>query len=410
MFTETNDARVLILTADVGDGHLAAGRALQEHLAARYDIEAQMQDGLALLGAAAQHLIRDGYRRQLEVAPWAFNLSYRTWRSVRPLQAVGGRMLYLTGRRRLGALLRERRPDVVVSTHPALTAALARMRMRGEVDAAVCAMVLDLTDNPMWCHRGADRHIVMHPIALPWVRRYAGGGSVVACHPLVSPRFVVPQDRDAVRARLDVAADEVLVVISGGGWGVGMLADGADAALAAGADHIVVLAGRNARLREDLSRRYAGEPRVRVRGFTDQMPQLLGGADALVHGTGGMTSHEALACGCPLIGYGTTLPHVREHNRALAELGLCRVAEDRMTLEAILREHVEGAPRPSCCHDDLPGVDCAGAVLAAAPARRRTRRRLRLHPLDAPLPAYSMSVQIAAEDADTAVALSAAGA
>jgi UDP-N-acetylglucosamine:LPS N-acetylglucosamine transferase len=288
-------ARILILTADVGDGHVAAGRALREQLAAHYDIQADVRDGLALLGPAAQHIIRDGYRRQLAVAPWAYNLSYQACRRVRPLQAAGGQLLYLAGRRRLGEFVRDHSADVVVSTHPALTAALARMRVHGELDAALCALVLDLTDNPMWCHRGADRHIVMHPVALPWVRRHIGGGSVIACHPLVSPRFVAPEDRDTVRAGLGVGPGEPLVVVSGGGWGVGALADGADAALAAGARHVVVLAGRNVRSSEDLSRRYTDEPRVRVLSFTDRMPELLGGADVLVHGTGGMTSHEALA-------------------------------------------------------------------------------------------------------------------
>ena len=49
---------------------------------------------------------------------------------------------------------------------------------------------------------------------------------------------------------------------------------------------------------------FAGEPRVRVLGFTDSMSDLLAAADVLVHSTGGVTCLEALARDCPVVAYG----------------------------------------------------------------------------------------------------------
>ena len=131
----------------------------------------------------------------------------------------------------------------VVSTHPALTAALGRMRRRGQLRAVLCATITDLTDNPMWCDPGTDMHVVMDPIAIPWVERHAGVGSAVAVRPLISPRFRRPGDAAQARHALELAPEGSIVVVSGGGWGVGALDAGVAAALAGGADQVVVLAG-----------------------------------------------------------------------------------------------------------------------------------------------------------------------
>ena len=349
------ELRVLILTADVGEGHVAAGRALHESLGAIPGTSATVEDGLITLGRPARALIRDGYRSQLRSAPWTFTVMYLCWRWIAPLRWAGGWALYRVGRRRLRALVTARGADVVVSTHPALTVALGRMRRRGELDAVLCATITDLVENPMWCHRGTDLHVVMHPDCVAWVQRRAGRDSVVAVRPLVAGRFHAPRDVAGARTTLGLPLSDTLVVVSGGGWGVGALADGVAAALAAGADRVLALAGRNAEARTALDARFAADARVTVLGFTAQMPELLHAANVLVHGTGGVTTLEAIACGCPVVAFGTQLPHVREHNATLARLGLCAVARDRDELTATLATQL-ASPAPT------------GVVLTEAPA------------------------------------------
>lgn len=360
--------RVLILSADVGEGHVAAARALEEGLLERGGANVVNEDGLHCLGRLARRLIRDGYRRQLRRAPDSFNRLYLLWRRTPVLRAIGARLLYRAGRRRLARRMRAVRPDIVVSTHPALTAALGRMRRRGQLRAVLCATITDLTDNPMWCDPGTDVHVVMDPIAIPWVERHAGVGSAVAVRPLISPRFRLAADAAQARRGLELPAQGSVVVVSGGGWGVGALDVGIAAALAGGADHVIALAGRNEAAEARLTERFGSEPRVRVLGFTDRMPELLRAADALVHGTGGMTSLEAVECGCPVIAFGTWLAHVEEHNRALEKLGLCTVVRDERQLasaigEAVRRERSTVTVPAAAVAE--PRADAAAVVLAA---------------------------------------------
>jgi len=358
--------RILILSADVGEGHIAAARALEEGLLELDGASVVHEDGLHCLGRLARRLIRDGYRRQLRCAPESYNRLYTLWRGVPVLRAVGARLLYRAGRRRLARRMRALHPDVVVSTHPALTAALGRMRRRGQLRAVLCATITDLTDNPMWCDPGTDLHVVMDPVAIPWVERHAGAGSAVAVRPLISPRFRLPGDAADARRALDLPPGGSVVVVSGGGWGVGALDAGVAAALAGGADRVVALAGRNPAAEARLNALFGDEPRVTVLGFTDRMPELLRAADALVHGTGGMTSLEAVECGCPVIAFGTRLVHVEEHNRALEELGLCTVARDERQLADAVAEAVRRPRTERAVREDLtPRADAAAVIMAA---------------------------------------------
>jgi UDP-N-acetylglucosamine:LPS N-acetylglucosamine transferase len=358
--------RVLILTADVGHGHVAAGLAVADDLRLR-GCEPDVQDGLVALGAVARHIIRDGYRLQLRIAPWSYAVMYALITYVPGVRWAGAHALSLLGRRRLRRLIRRRAPDVVVSTHPALTAVLGRMRLRRQLAVPLCVTVTDMADYALWCHPGADVHLVMHPDTVTAVERIAGPGSAALVAPPVSPAFRLGDQRTA-RAALGLSEGSRVVAVSGGGWGVGDLEGAVVAALAAGATDVVVVGGDNARVQEALGRRFAGEPRVLVWGFTRQMPELMRAADVLIHSTGGMTSLEAAATGCPLVAYGASTGHIRVHNAAMARLGLLRVAATDVDLRAILAEHLAAPARvPSLGEDGLS----PGRVVGTAAPRVR---------------------------------------
>jgi processive 1,2-diacylglycerol beta-glucosyltransferase len=237
--------RVLVLSADVGEGHLAATRAMTEGLE-DLGVEVVERDGLRALGFAARTVIRDGYRLQLRVAPWSYAFLYALFNRSPVGRRVGEVALSAAGRRRLRALVDDARPDVVVSTHPALTCVLGRERRRRRLGVPLVVPITDLADYAVWAHRGADLHLVMHEDAIAPVERIAGPGRAVLVRPLVARRFARAQPRAAARAALDLPAGGGVVVVSGGGWGVGDLGGGAQAALDAGAGAVVVVCGQPA--------------------------------------------------------------------------------------------------------------------------------------------------------------------
>jgi processive 1,2-diacylglycerol beta-glucosyltransferase len=368
--------RVLVLSADVGEGHVAAARALSEGLRALGTVDVVQRDGLWAFGAVTRHLIRDGYRWQLHWAPWTYATMYWLFTRLAPARAVGALVLAAAGQRRLRRIVRREQPDVVVTTHPALTCVLGRMRLRRKLVVPLCAVITDLADYRLWSHRGADLHLVMHEHGVAPVERFAGAGSAALVRPLVATRFLEVADRETARGRLGLRVGGRLVAVSGGGWGVGDLSGAVDAALACDDAEVVVLAGRNEVLRATLVKRYEATPRVHVWGFTERMDELLRAADVAVHSTGGVTSLEALSCGCPLIGYGSSIGHIRVHNRTMAALGLITLADTRAQLAHALRGHLADAPARRA--PLLAGGADAATALLAMPVRVRPLPRWRV--------------------------------
>jgi UDP-N-acetylglucosamine:LPS N-acetylglucosamine transferase len=371
---------VVVLSADVGEGHLAAARAIAEGLEQR-DVEVVERDGLVALGRVARHVIRDGYRLQLRVAPWTYSVMYTLFNRVALSRRVGEALLSGLGRRRLLRLVAAVDPDVVVSTHPALTCVLGRARRHRRLGVPLVAAITDMADYAVWSHRGADVHLVMHEHSVAAVERVAGTGSAVLVAPLVAARFRAVRDTAAARRALALPERGPVVVVSGGGWGVGDLAGGVEAARQCGAAAVVVVAGRNAAAERSLGRRFAGDEGVTVLGFTTRMDELLRAADVLIHSTGGVTSLEALSCGCPMIAFGASAGHIRVHNATMASLGLIAVADTRAELCRILHAQLACPPVIELAPRGAP--DAAAAILGA---RRRVRQ----------LPAWRLALASAA--------------
>ena len=175
-----------------------------------------------------------------------------------------------------------------------------------------------------------------------------------------------------------------MIAISGGGWGVGDLAGATRAALEFKDATVLCLCGRNDKLRAKVAKRFAGEPRLRIMGFTDRMGDVLAAADVLVHSSAGLTVLEAIIRGCPVVSYGFGYGHVRASNEALERFKLAQVAQHDSDLGPKIEHALEHEPepdgrfarRPSDRVADpvrrAPGPDASG--LAGAHGARRDHR------------------------------------
>src|SRR5262245_44650283 len=104
-------ARILVLSAEVGEGHVAAARALAAGMSAPpFLADVAVVDGLAVLGGPLRALIRDGYRLQLRVAPWSYGALFALATHPPGLWAARGGLSLLAGRP-VRRLVRSHRPD-----------------------------------------------------------------------------------------------------------------------------------------------------------------------------------------------------------------------------------------------------------------------------------------------------------
>jgi processive 1,2-diacylglycerol beta-glucosyltransferase len=331
--------RILILTASIGEGHDGPARVLVAGIRGRRpDADVEVVDGLRAMGPLLRTVAGGGAAAMSYRLRFLLDAQYLLFGRFAPLRGFGKTMLGLLGARGLARLVAETRPDVIVSTYPGCTEVLGRMRRRGRVDVPTVSVITDLAAMHYWAARGVDVHLIIHPETADEVGRIAGETKIVTVRGLYEPAMLEPIDRAAARGALGLPAGGRVVAVSGGGWGVGDLAGAAQVALAEPEAFVVVLCGRNERLRARLERRFGTEPRVRVTGFTEQMSEHLAAADVLIHSSAGLTVLEGLIRGCAVISYGWDVAHVRVNNRAYERYGMVRVARSRRQLAAELPE------------------------------------------------------------------------
>src|SRR5579862_788588 len=364
--------RVLILFCEEGEGHATAARVLERDLRER-GAEVVVVDAMERgLGRLIPLVSRDAYHLQTRLLRWSYGLEYFLFTRVPPVRWIGRRGLSTFAGRPLRRLIRKVDPDVVVSTHPAVTNVLGFLRRRGRLRLPVVATITDFGVHPLWSHRGVDLHLVMHEAVVPDVEKVAGLGSAAVVAPIVAPEFSRNGERRAARRGLGLPEEPPVVLVSGGGWGVGELGRVAAAALETPGTTVVCLTGRNEILRRRLERRFADEPRLRVVPFTSRMPEYLAATDVLVDASLGVTCLEALRAGCAVVACGAPPGHSRDNARSLARLGLARLARTPRELPGVLGELLGRGHSPLELRETPAAAEkILGARLRVVPREKR---------------------------------------
>ena len=357
--------RILIFSASIGEGHDLPARVLADGIRREApSAEIEIVDSLAVVGWLTRRLVMDTSRFHSKWGSRVFDLSYRLITDVRPTRWLAGRLTQWLAARPIRRAVRERDPDVVISTYPGTTEVLGDLRRKGRIDAPVVSAITDLAALRYWAHPGVDLHLITHPESADEVLRIAPGTDVRCVRGLTDERFYSMPAQGEARRELGLPADGPVVLVSGGGWAVGDLEGAAEEALGIPGSTVVCLCGRNDRLRDELVRHFHDEPRVRVEGFTDRMPDWFSAADVLVHSTAGLTVLEAIMGGCGVVSYGWGLGHVRVNNAAFARFGLAEVAASREELGDALLRALEASGSPDESFARLPSA--ASAVLGLA--------------------------------------------
>ncbi|MFD0920402.1 wax ester/triacylglycerol synthase domain-containing protein [Saccharopolyspora rosea] len=328
--------RVLLISATIGEGHNATGRAVEE--AARRvwpGCAVSWSDALRVMGRWVSPAFNRIYVVNVETTPWLYDFFYDSlWRH-RWFANGCRRFVGAWAGRRLRPVLAEHRPDLVVSTYPLGTAGLNWLRRRGELDVPVAAVVSDFSPHPFWVYPEVDLHYVMSEASLRALHRAEPDAVGAVCAPPVVRAFR-PTDRAAARRSVGLPEQGFAVLVSCGSFGFGAVDRAVEACLRAdGVDRVVVVCGRN----EPLRRRFADrdDPRVVALGWVDDMPMLTGCADVVVSNAGGATALEAVACGRALVMFEPIAGHGRANAELMAEAGLAELCPTAQDLTATLR-------------------------------------------------------------------------
>jgi processive 1,2-diacylglycerol beta-glucosyltransferase len=259
-----------------------------------------------------RRLYARGYLDLVNRAPALWGYIYSRTEKGSPTGAGArlNRLLERLNARKLVKAARDFAPDRILCVHPLPMDVFNDLARRGRPVAPVWVAVTDFDVHPLWIdpdthHYFAGCEGVAHRLA----RRGVDARRVTVTGIPVVPAFARPVPAEArrkLRKELGLREGRRALLASAGGFGVGRVGEAlevmsAAAARAGGAD-LVVVCGRNRKLRAELSA--ARPPRgvkLVVLGFVENMHELTAAVDLMVSKPGGLTSSECLARGLPML-------------------------------------------------------------------------------------------------------------
>src|SRR5881394_998157 len=295
--------RILIATVTAGAGHLQAAAALEEAWRAeRPGDVVEKVDLLDYVSRLQRRVYVQGYVKLVEHAPEFWGMVFKKTDNPVLLRKVARFRRGFAERtnKKFVRHLKAFKPDVVVCTHYLPVEIMAHLELKGFNPMTVC-VVTDFEAHALWMEQAVDLYCVAaEETKGSLVARGAKAKNVVVTGIPIALKFAEPPNPRAVRKGYGLRDDLPVLLVLGGGFGMGPVAQILSSIDKIGCDvQTLVVAGRNEKLRRDLACGIYRHP-TRVLGFATNMHELMSVADLIVTKPGGLTSSEALALGKPL--------------------------------------------------------------------------------------------------------------
>ena len=298
--------RILIATVTAGAGHVQAAAALEEAWrGVRPRDTIQRLDVLDYTPRLYRKAYVEGYVKLVEHAPelWAHVFKKTDNPAlVRKLSRLRSTLAHLTTNPFVRQL-KKFKPEAVLCTHYMPLEIMGRLKAKAKAHHApiIVSVVTDFEAHALWMEPGVDLYCVAaEETKARLVARGASPENVVVTGIPIGAKFLIEVDAAMIRKRMGLRDDLPVLLVLGGGFGMGPVAQiMTELNKFERTVQVVVVCGRNQDLQRELAVQEKKHP-THVLGFVTNMQELMAVADLVITKPGGLTSSEALAMGKPL--------------------------------------------------------------------------------------------------------------
>jgi UDP-N-acetylglucosamine:LPS N-acetylglucosamine transferase len=278
--------KILILLADVGNGHKSAANALTEAFNRKYPGEYEIK-----------HL---DLFEEADIEP--FNTSNVTYSLVSKNRAIEGINNLLFGLVNTGIgypffkgytlrmmlaeserIVLEEKADLVISVHPIVSLILGGIKEK-HPEMKTATVITDLkSDFKAWADTTAN--LVVSPTSESvniLVKQGVDVNKII--YPLfpINPKLSDFRSREEVCNELKLDKEKPVIVMTGGGLGTHMLENGFKRLAERDDVQVVLIAGKLERLKNELEKKYKDSKNVRILGFVNNIHDYFNCADIII--------------------------------------------------------------------------------------------------------------------------------
>ena len=302
--------KVLIFYASYGGGHLNAAKSIKECIDTNYpNYETELIDCMKYINKPIEKITTAAYREMAKKAPWAWGKIYSDSQKG-PLAHISSRSNKIFAIKLL-KLLREKQPDIIISTHPFGSQMCSYLKRKGKITAEIATIMTDFSPHDQWLVGSdfTDYFFVAHDKMKDYlISKNIPEEKIFATGIPISSRFLKQYNKEEILKEFDLQKDKKTILFFGGGeFGLGktqtveifesLIRDFNDL-------QVIAISGKNPKMKESFNnivQKYNKENSVKILEYTNQVPELMSISDLVVSKPGGLTTSESLASNLPMI-------------------------------------------------------------------------------------------------------------
>ena len=302
--------KILIFYASYGGGHLNAAKSVKEYIDKKYkNYDTELIDCMKYVNEPIEKLTTAAYREMAKKIPWAWGKIYEDSQKG-PLAHISSRanMIFAI---KLLKLLREKQPEIIISTHPFGSQMCAYLKRKGKINSKIATILTDFSPHDQWLvgHENIDYFFVANDRMKEYlISKNIDKNKVFTTGIPISSRFLISYDRNEILKSLNfVDGKKNILLFAGGEFGLGKnkTLETLETLVKYFDDiQIIAIAGRNEKMKaefESIVNKYNKLKTVKVLEFTDKVPQFMSICDLVVTKPGGLTTSESLASNLPMV-------------------------------------------------------------------------------------------------------------
>ena len=346
--------KVLIFYASYGGGHLSAAKSIQEFILNNYnDVDTELIDCMKYVNKPVEKLTTAAYKEMAKRAPWAWGKIYSNSQSG-PLAHISTRANKIMAIKLL-KLLREKNPDLIISTHPFSSQMCSYLKRKGKITSKIATIMTDFSPHDQWLVGSdyTDYFFVAHDKMKNYLlSKNIDSSKVFATGIPISNRFLEKHDNQKTLNEFGFTNEKPILLFFGGGeYGLGknrtleifecLVKNFNDL-------QIITIAGKNEKIKkgfEDIVHKYNKDNLVKVLGFTNKVPELMSISSLVITKPGGLTTSESLACNLPIIVINPIPGQEEENAEFLVEKNIAIWLKKDTNIEIALKDLFENKDR-----------------------------------------------------------------
>ena len=302
--------KVIIFYASYGGGHLNAAKSIQECILNNYkEIDVELIDCMKYVNITIEKITTAAYRGMAKKAPWAWGRIYADSQKG-PLAHISSRSNKIMAIKLL-KLLREKNPDLIISTHPFGSQMCSYLKRKNKIHAKIATIMTDFAPHDQWLVGSdfTDYFFVAHKKMKDYlISKNIDERKIFDTGIPISNRFLVDYDKNSILKELEFHDNKKAILFFGGGeFGLGKTrtVEIFECFVKLFKNtQIIAISGKNEKMKnafEKIVKENNRTDSIRVFEYTKQVPEFMSISDLVVTKPGGLTTSESLASNLPMV-------------------------------------------------------------------------------------------------------------